>query len=325
LWLVSRKNALDNKVVVGILAIEVVGLMSKMTNLWQSLSDWEVLNLREEIVNSLGIKRLVSEDDDYLMELVLNDILDSFQLLARSVARFGKRCTDPVYYRFEHFVCNPVQNYIQWSGWEYKWKKMERKVKKMEKFVAFVTQFCEELEVLAEVEQTFRRMQANPELLRVKLLEFQKKVACQRQEVRNLRDMSPWNKSYDHIVRLLVKSLFTVLERIIFVFGNNHLPSLQQETDSQNMNANNLLRSQFFFSSVFMHSSIYPYENDLNGFNSSSVGRRPYFSFDKSKSNKEHKKDLHPPDKGRKHKRSESKHLGNIGPFKSCMSFVNNI
>jgi len=74
-----------------------------------------------------------------------------------------------------------------------------------------------------------------------------------------------------------------------------------------------------------MHSSIYPSENDLNGFNSSSVGRRPYFSFDKNKSNKEHKKAFHPPDKGRKHKRSESKHLGNIGPFKSCMSFVNNI
>lgn len=322
LWPVSRKNALDNKAVVGILALEVASLMSKMTNLWQSLSDWAVLNLREEIVNSVGIKKLVSQDDDYLMELVLNDILDSFQLLARSVTRFGKRCTDPVYHRFEHFVCNPVQNYIQWSGWEYKWKKMERKMKKMEKIVASTTQFCEELEVLAEVEQTFRRMQANPELHRFKLLEFQKKVTCQRQEVRNLRDMSPWNKSYDYVVRLLVKSLFTVLERIIFVFGNNHLPSLQQETDSQNMNANNLLRSQSF--SVFMHSSIYPSENDLNGFNSGSVGRRPYFSFDKSKRNKEHKKALHPPDKGRKHKRSESKQLGNIGPFKSCMSVTSN-
>lgn len=322
LWPVSRKNVLDNKTVVGILALEVVNLMSKITNLWQALSDWEVLSLREGIVNSVGVKMLVSEDDDYLMELALNDILDNFRSLARSVVRFGKRCGDPAYHRFEQFVCNPVQNYIQWSGWEYKWKKMERKVKKMEKFVASMTQFCQELEVLAEVEQTFRRMQANPELHRVKLLEFKKKVVCQRQEVRNLRDMSPWNRSYDYVVQLLVKSLFTVLERIIIVFGNNHLPSLQQEIDSQNMNANNLLRSQSF--SVFMHSSIYPSENDLYGFNSGSVHKRPNFLFDKSKRKKEHKKALHPPEKCGKHKRSDSKQLGNIGPFKHCMSVSNN-
>lgn len=325
LWPVSRKNALDNKAVVGILALEVASLMSKTTNLWRSLSDWEVMNLREGIVNTVGIKMLVSEEDDYLMELVLNDILDNFQFLAQSVVRFGKRCADPVYHRFEHFVCNPVQNYIQWSGWEYKWKKMERKVKKMEKMVASTTQYCQELEVLAEVEQTFKRMQANPELHRVKLLEFQKKVACRRQEVRNLRDMSPWNRSYEYVVRLLVKSLFTILERIILVFGNNQIPTLQQENGSQDVNANNFLRSQSF--SVFMHSSIYPSENDLYGFNNSgSVGRTPYFLFDKSKNKKtkEHKKALHSSDKHGKQKRSESKQLGNIGPFKSCMSVTSN-
>ncbi|KAI5425626.1 protein PSK SIMULATOR 1 [Lathyrus oleraceus] len=323
LWPVSRKNVLDNKAVVGILALEVASLMSKITNLWRSLSDWEVLSLREGIVNSVGIKMLVSEEDDYLMELVLNDILDNFRFLAQSVVRFGKRCTDPVYHRFEHFVCNPVQNYIHWSGWEYKWKKMEKKVKKMEKMVASTTQYCQELEVLAEVEQTFRRMQANPELHRLKLLEFQKKVACRRQEVRNLRDTSPWNRSYEYVVRLLVKSLFTILERIILVFGNNHHPSLQQGNDSHDVNANNFLRSQSF--SVFMHSSIYPSENDLYGFNNSgSVGRRPYFLSNKSKKTKEHKKALHPSDKRGKHKRSESKQLGNIGPFKSCMSVTSN-
>ncbi|CAK8543999.1 unnamed protein product [Lathyrus sativus] len=323
LWPVSRKNVLDDKAVVGILALEVASLMLKITNLWRSLSDWEVMSLREGIVNSVGIKMLVSEEDDYLMELVLNDILDNFRFLAQSVVRFGKRCTDPVYHRFEHFVRNPVQNYIQWSGWEYKWKKMERKVKKMEKMVASTTQYCQELEVLAEVEQTFRRMQANPELHRVKLVEFQKKVACRRQEVRNLRDMSPWNRSYEYVVRLLVKSLFSILERIILVFGNNQIPALQQENDSQDVNANNFLRSQSF--SVFMHSSIYPSENDLYGFNNlGSVGRRRYFLSDKSKKTKDHKKALHPSDKPGKHKRSESKQLGNIGPFKSCMSVTSN-
>ncbi|KAK7337174.1 hypothetical protein VNO77_17736 [Canavalia gladiata] len=326
LWPVSRKNASDSKAVIGVLALEVAGLMLKMVNLWQSLSDGEVLSLREGIVNSVGVKMLVSDDDDYLMELALNEILDNFQSLAQSVARMGKKCTDPVYHRLELFVRNPVQNYFQWSGWEYKSKKMERKVKKMEKFVAAMTQFSQELEVLAEVEQTFRRMQANPELHRVKLLEFQKKVMLHRQEVRNLRDMSPWNRSYDYIVRLLARSLFTILERIILVFGNNPLPTLQQQHDSLHMNANNLLRSHSF--SVLMHSSIHPSENDFYGFNSGPVGGRlasnSGFVVDKSKRKKKQQQVLHQSVLRGKHSYSESKQLGHVVAFKGCMSAANN-
>ncbi|RDY05060.1 hypothetical protein CR513_11135, partial [Mucuna pruriens] len=325
LWPVSRKSASDNKAVVGILALEVAGLMVKVVNLWQSLSDGEVLSLREGIVNSVGIKTLVSDNDDYLMELALNEILDNFQSLAHSVARLGKKCVDPVYHSFEHFVRNPTQNYFHWFGWEYRWKKMERKVKKMEKFVGAMTQFCQEIEVLAEVEQTFRRMQANPDLHRVKLLEFHKKVMVQRQEVRNLRDMSPWNRSYDYVVRLLVRSLFTILERIILVFANNHLPTVPQQNDSQHMNANSLLRSHSF---SVMHSSVHPSENDLYGFNSGAVGGRPVsksgFLVDKGKRKKKQQQGLHEPAFCRKNPHSESKQLGHIVAFKGCMSAANN-
>ncbi|KAL2345166.1 hypothetical protein Fmac_006451 [Flemingia macrophylla] len=324
LWPVSRKSASDNKAVVGILALEVAGLMLKVVNLWQSLSDGQLLSLREGIVNSVGVKMLVSDNDDHLMELALNEILDNFQSLARAVARLGKKCVDPVYHRFDYFVHTPAQNHFQWSGWEYRWKKMERKVKKMEKFVAAMTQFSQELEVLAEVEQTFRRMQANPELHRVKLLEFQKKVILQRQEVRNLRDMSPWNRSYDYVVRLLVRSLFTILERIILVFANNQHLTVQQQNDSPHMN--NLLRSHSF---SVMHSSVHPSENDFYGFNSGPVGGRPVSTnsgclVDKGKRKKKQQHALHEPALSRKGPLSESKQLGHIVTFKGCMSAANN-
>ncbi|KAK7284930.1 hypothetical protein RJT34_19684 [Clitoria ternatea] len=327
LWPVYRKSASDNKVVVGVLALEVSGLMLKVVNLWQSLSDGAVLSLREGIVNSIGVKTLVSENDDYLMELAVNEILDNFQSLARSVARLGKKCMDPVYHRLEHFVHNPAQNYFQWSGWEYRWNKMERKVKKMEKFAAALTQFCQEIEVLAEVEQTFRRLQANPESHKAKLLEFQKKVMLRRQEVRNLRDMSPWNRSYDYVVRLLARSLFTILERIIVVFGNSRLPvpAVQQQNDPQHMNANNLLRSHSF--SVLMHSSVHPSENDIYGFNSKPVGGRSAsnsaFVVDKNKRKKKQQHALHQPALCGKQPHLESKQLAHIVAFKGCMSAAN--
>ena len=177
-WWNSRKSASEStdKVVLGILAFQVNSLMSKVVNLWHSLDDRELLNLREEIANSIGIQRLVSDDENYLMDLALNEVIQNFGNLATSVARLGKKCTDPVYHRFEHFINDPILNNFEWFGWEYRWKKMERKVKKMERFVAVTVQLTQELEVLAELEQILRRMQRNAESDQVKLLEFQQKV-----------------------------------------------------------------------------------------------------------------------------------------------------
>lgn len=195
------------KPVVGILAFEVAGLMLKMVNLWKSLSERDMTMMREEIVNSTGVTRLVSEDDDYLMELALNEIIENLGYVATCVVRLGKRCSDPMYHNFEQFFEDPVENGFQSFGWEYRWKKMERKMKKMDRFVANTMQLSQELEVLADLEQTLRRMRANPELNRVRLLECQQKVMWQRQEVKNLQDMSPWGRTYDYIVRLLARSL----------------------------------------------------------------------------------------------------------------------
>ncbi|KAF7804346.1 uncharacterized protein G2W53_043457 [Senna tora] len=245
LFPISRKSDND-KVVIGILASEVSSLMLKIVHLWHSLSDNEVTRLREEIVNSLGLKILVSDDDDFLMELALNELLSNLQCLARSVASLSKRCEDPVYHSYEQFVNNPVQNRFQWFGWEYRWKKMERKVKKMERFAAVMTHLSQEIEVLQECEQTYRRMRANPRINRVKLLQFRKRVVLHRQEVTTLRDMSPWNRSYDYIVRLLARSLFTILERIILVFGNYH-----------HQNGNERSYSPFMYSYVHNSHEIY--------------------------------------------------------------------
>ncbi|KAK6140019.1 hypothetical protein DH2020_026235 [Rehmannia glutinosa] len=122
-------------------------------------------------------------------------------------------------------------------------KKMERKVKKMEKFVAATEQMYSELEVLAELEQSLRRMRAGANLGKVKLLEFQQKVLWQRQEVKNLQDMSPWVRTYDYIVRLLLRSLFTIIERIKYVFGVNQIENVEIRNDFDHIHDDCLIRS----------------------------------------------------------------------------------
>lgn len=261
-----KSSAESTDPVLGILAFEVTGLMSKLVNLWHSLSDKEILRLREQIADSAGIKRFVSEDEEYLMELALEEMIENFGCLSRSVVRLSKRCREPVYHRLEEFYMDPVHNDFQWFGWAYKWKKMEKKVKKMERFIAVTMQLSHEQDVLAELEQTLRRMQFNAQLDRVKLLEFQQKVMWQRQEVKNLRGMSPWVRTYDYVVRLMARSLFTILERIKLVFGVNQMASEQEKNYCQPRNSDYIHRTPSF--SAAMHSSIYPSETKACGFSS---------------------------------------------------------
>ncbi|KAH7553652.1 hypothetical protein JRO89_XS12G0038600 [Xanthoceras sorbifolium] len=306
-----------DKAVIGILAYEVASLMSKVVSMWHCLSEKEIDRLREEIVNSVGVKKLVADDDDYLMDLAFNEIIENFGNVARSVARIGKRCTDPVYHRFENFIEDPILNYFEWLGWEYRWKKMERKVKKMERFVAVMLQLPQELEVLAELEQTLRRIGANAAFDRVKFLEFRQKVMWQRQEVRNLREMSPWVRSYDYVVRLLIRSLFTVLERIKHVFGINHMASVEGDRDCEHKYTDILSRSHSL--SASMQSSVYLSENNLCGPFGKSVSK-PALTSDKSRTNNRQQQYLLQSDTVHEAlSHSKSKRLSHVGPFKGCM------
>lgn len=197
--------------------------MSKVVNIWYSVNNRQIARLREEIANSVGIHKLVSEDDDYLMDLALAEIIENLISVGKSVAMLGKKCTDATYHDLESIFDDPSAVDPKWYGWQYRLKKMDRKVKKMEKFVAATEQLHSELEVLADLEQSFKRMRAGANLGRLKLLEFQQKVLWQRQEVKSLQDMSPWVRTYDYIVRLLLRSLFTIIERIKYAFGSDQI------------------------------------------------------------------------------------------------------
>ena len=57
----------------------------------------ELGRLKEEILNSLGIRKLVSGDDDYLMGLALVETIKNLKFVIRSTTRLGKRCMNPMF------------------------------------------------------------------------------------------------------------------------------------------------------------------------------------------------------------------------------------
>lgn len=321
LWGTSRRNGSHSeKAVLGILAFEVATLMSKVVNLWNCLSDTQIGRLREDIINSPGIIKLVSEDENYLMNLAFAEIVENLWYAAHSVTRLGKKCSNPVYHHLDQLFSSPLENSIETYRWEYKWKKMEKKVKKLERFVAATSQLHQEMEVLVEFEQTLRRMQYNPETNRVKLLEFQQKVIWQRQEVKNLREMSPWSRTHDYIVQLLARCLVTVIERLKFLLGINQVIFLDQNnTHGHQHIAGALPRSR-----SFVQSSVYPSENHASVFYSGPLVRSSSLLGLPSRSKRASKKQprqthQYVTNLNRKFPFLNAKRIAQSGPFKGCM------
>nr|XP_043623459.1 protein PSK SIMULATOR 1-like [Erigeron canadensis] len=203
---------------IGIMSFEVSKLMCKVVNLWHCLSDRNLSLLKQELRYSPGIRTLISDDQAYLINLALAEIIDILRGVAASVARLGKKCVDPIYHNLDRVFDNPFEIDPKWCEWEYRLKKMEKRVKKMKRFTDSTSQLLEQLDSLSEKETRLIKMESN-RVNQGQMQEFHQKVTWQREEVTGLREMSPWFRSYDYIVRLLLRSLLTIAERIKIVFG----------------------------------------------------------------------------------------------------------
>ncbi|URD89328.1 avr9 Cf-9 rapidly elicited protein [Musa troglodytarum] len=195
--------------------------MSKAVQLWHALADDRVARLGDEVRRLEGVRKLVSDDREFLLALALAEMTDAIGSLARAVAQLGWRCCDPALQRFDAAYADLVKTGADPRGFEYAARKIEGKVKKMEGFVAASADLHDELEVLKELEQELRRMLASPDdggHLRGSVDDFKNKVLWQRRQVKDLRRASLWDTPYDFVVRLLGRSLFSIVGRMRQVF-----------------------------------------------------------------------------------------------------------
>ncbi|KAK9911806.1 hypothetical protein M0R45_035695 [Rubus argutus] len=170
---------------------------------------------------------------------LMSKLVQLWQLLSdKQVARLWKNCSDPSLKGFEHAISDLMNNGVDPYGWVFSWKKMKRKAKKMEKFISINANLYGEMEVLSDLEQILRRMKGSDDLDGVNLPEFEKKVVWRRQEVKNLKEVSLWNRTYDYTVLLLARSLVKIFSRI------KHALGIQQMADGESKDSDHISRSQ---------------------------------------------------------------------------------
>lgn len=219
---VAAKPAIIKKSNVGVLAFEIAGLMTKLLHLWQSLSDKSIDRLRNESISLEGVRKIVSNDEDFLLGLACAEMVENLRLVARSVSRLSKKCEDSNLRSFDRLLEEFSNTGRDPHRWVLSWKEMEAKNKKMNRYVTITATLHREMDELLVVENSLRKslLQSNKEQ---KIIELQQKLLWQRQEVKYLKERSLWGRSFDTATSLLAKSIFTILARMKLVFGiNNH-------------------------------------------------------------------------------------------------------
>lgn len=211
---------------VGVLALEIAGLMSKLFHLWQSLSDKNIIRVRNDSVSLDGVHKIVSNDESFLLGLACAEMAENLRLVAKSVSRLSKRCGDTSLRGFEHLFDEFANLGHDTNCWVLSWKDMEAKTKKLDRYVTVTATLYKEIEELSVLENGLRKALQCGELegttKEQKVLDLQQKIFWQRQEVKYLKDRSLWNRSFDTVVLILAKSIFTILARIKLVFGIAH-------------------------------------------------------------------------------------------------------
>ncbi|KAI3459474.1 hypothetical protein Pfo_016137 [Paulownia fortunei] len=216
----NKKQGPQERQIIGILSFEVANVMSMIMNLHKSLTDHEILKLKNEILKSEGIKTLVSSDEKQLLELALVEKLDDLNRVASVVSRLGKKCTIPALQGFEHVYGDIISKVIDIKELGFLVKDMEGMMRKMERYVNSTVSLYSEMEVMNELEVATKKFQQNQ--LEESRKAFEQKLIWQKQDVKHLKDASLWNQTYDKVVELLARTVCTVYARIYVVFGDSY-------------------------------------------------------------------------------------------------------
>ncbi|KAI9112065.1 hypothetical protein K1719_016961 [Acacia pycnantha] len=218
--------------VVGVLAFEIAGLMSKLLHLSHSLSDSSIIRLRNDAVSLEGVRKIVSDDESFLLSLVCAEFAENLRIHVDSVSRLCLKCQDPNLRSFDPVFRGFTDSGIDPNHWVLSGpKETEACYKKMERYVTLTAALYKEMDELSVLESGLRKtlQHCNDTKEQKKAYELQQKIFWKKQEVKDLKDRSLWNRTFDSVVPMLVRTVFTVLARIKHVFAiGNSFPSLSR-------------------------------------------------------------------------------------------------
>ncbi|XP_026390558.1 uncharacterized protein LOC113286055 [Papaver somniferum] len=208
-------------------AFEIASTITKGANILKSLSKENMQCLKQRILQSDGVQRLVSTDMEVLLAIAAADKREEFASFLRAIVRFGNLCKAPEWHNL-----GPYFQKLDLDGITYK-KSKEEAESTMEELVSLAQSTSElyhELHTLNKFEQDHRRRLEEVESLQLigkedslNLLNIE--LNHQKKLVRNLKKKSLWSKDLEEVMEKLVEVVKLIHQEISEAFGNNYISS----------------------------------------------------------------------------------------------------
>ncbi|KAI3733109.1 hypothetical protein L1987_64327 [Smallanthus sonchifolius] len=232
---VSRVATNGSKITM--LSFEVANTIVKGASLMQSLSKDNIKHLKEVVLPSEGVQRLISKDMDELLRLAASDKREELKIFSGEVIRFGNLCIDPQWHNLDRYFEKMGSELIP----QKQLKEAETIMDHLKNLVQYTAVLYHELHALDRFEQDFRRKQQEEEnpnapprggsldILRTEL-------KSQKKHVRSLQRKSLWSKNMEEVMEQLVDIVRFLHLEIHNVFGNADTQT-PVKSDRQNLGA----------------------------------------------------------------------------------------
>lgn len=174
---------------ISILAFEVANTIMKGACLMHSLSESRISHLKEVVLPSEAVQKLVSKDMDELLSIVACDKREELNIFSGEVVRFGNRCRDPQWHNLDRYFLKQSQEVCPRKQLK---EDAEAVTQQLLILVQYTAELYHELHALHRFEQDFQGK------CRAEELKKQKKL------VKKLKKRSLWSRSLEEIMEKLV-------------------------------------------------------------------------------------------------------------------------
>ncbi|KAL0437994.1 UNVERIFIED_CONTAM: protein PSK SIMULATOR 1 [Sesamum latifolium] len=207
---------------ISILAFEVANTIVKGANLMHSLSEENIRHLKEVVLPSEGVQRLISRDMDELLSIAASDKRDELKVFSGEVIRFGNRCKDPQWHildrYFEKWFQAVSRIAVHYLG-----------VFELRKEILNIFRLQElyhEMHALDRFEQDCRRKaqegdNSNTSQGGDSLAILRAELKSQKKHVKSLKKKSLWSKILEEVMEKLVDNVHFLHLEIHSAFGSS--------------------------------------------------------------------------------------------------------
>ncbi|KAI3820059.1 hypothetical protein L1987_13915 [Smallanthus sonchifolius] len=204
-----------------ILSFEVANTIVKGASLMQSLSKDNIKHLKEVVLSSEGVQRLISKDMDELLRIAASDKREELKIFSGEVIRFGNRCKDPQWHNLDRYFEKLGSELIPQKQLK---EEAETIMDHLKNLVQYTAELYHELHALDRFEQDFRRKQQEEENPNApprgdSLAILKAELKSQKKHVRSLQKKSLWSKILEEVMEQLVDIVHFLHMEIHNVFG----------------------------------------------------------------------------------------------------------